>query len=158
MFKRFIVFLIVAVCPNLSFGQIVYTGDDVGEGRHMMVSIKSDYYYGDNDGNLIKDRTDLEEASILFYYKNDIGVLTVTHKVYPPVTMLFVGYNLKYNVFPDVVSPDEVTGELVFTGNEIVLDRQATVKYKVTKSKERYIELIFDEGIKKYYILGGDYE
>ena len=124
----------------------------------MMVSLKSDYYYEDNDGNLIKDRTDLEEATILFYYKNDVGVLTITHKIYPPATMLFIGYNLTYNVYPDVVSPDEVTGELVFTGNEIVLNRQATVKYKVTKSKERYIELIFDEGIKKYYILGGDYE
>lgn len=158
MLKRFLAFLILAVCPQLSFGQIVYTGDEVGEGRHMMVSIKSDYYYEDNDGNLIIDRTDLEEATILFYYKNDVGVLTITHKIYPPATMLFVGYNLTYNVYPDVVSPDEVTGELVFTGNEITLNRQATVKYKVTKSKERYIELIFDEGIKKYYILGGDYE
>ena len=157
MFKRFIVFLILAVFPHCPLGKCLHS-DEVGEGRHMMVSIKSDYYYEDNDGNLIKDRTDLEEATILFYYKNDVGVLTITHKIYPPATMLFVGYNLTYNVYPDVVSPDEVTGELVFTGNEIVLNRQATVKYKVTKSKERYIELIFDEGIKKYYILGGDYE
>lgn len=158
MFKRFIAFLILAVCPHLSFGQIVYTGDEVGEGRHLMVSIQSDFYYEDNDGNLKKDRTDLEEATILFYWKNDVGVLTVTPKVYPPATMLFIGYNLKYNVYPDAVSPDEVTGEVVFSGNEIALNRQAIVKYKVTKSKDRYIELIFDEGIKKYYIFGGDYE